>query len=184
MYYFLVVYIPDKVRFLFNSGTLPGLPYCALTNTEAYQWVWNHTDMVFLWIFKAWKPIFLNNINEYSSFPACNVKWLGLRGDDLQLIPQSAFQELKPRDLQIAKSLLSSKFFQVRMLYSSTSRVCSVSKKRIIQIEHSHTNLHSIRLHRQCVIKWFHLATDKIMKFSASCKATWYHVGSDQNWLS
>uniref|UniRef100_M8BEM5 DNA topoisomerase (ATP-hydrolyzing) n=1 Tax=Aegilops tauschii TaxID=37682 RepID=M8BEM5_AEGTA len=43
---------------------------------------------------------------------ACNVKWLGLRGDDLQLIPQSAFQELKPRDLQIAKSLLSSKFLQ------------------------------------------------------------------------
>ncbi|OEL19619.1 Meiotic recombination protein SPO11-2 [Dichanthelium oligosanthes] len=43
---------------------------------------------------------------------ACNVKWLGLRGDDLQLIPESAFQELKPRDLQIAKSLLSSKFLQ------------------------------------------------------------------------
>uniref|UniRef100_A0A0E0EI30 DNA topoisomerase (ATP-hydrolyzing) n=1 Tax=Oryza meridionalis TaxID=40149 RepID=A0A0E0EI30_9ORYZ len=43
---------------------------------------------------------------------ACNVKWLGLRGDDLQLIPQSAYQELKPRDLQIAKSLLSSKFLQ------------------------------------------------------------------------
>ncbi|TVU42861.1 hypothetical protein EJB05_09284, partial [Eragrostis curvula] len=43
---------------------------------------------------------------------ACNVKWLGLRGDDLQLIPESALQELKPRDLQIAKSLLSSKFLQ------------------------------------------------------------------------
>lgn len=36
-----------------------------------------------------------------------------MRGDDLQLIPESAFQELKPRDLQIAKGLLSSKFLQV-----------------------------------------------------------------------
>uniref|UniRef100_A0A0D9X4K8 DNA topoisomerase (ATP-hydrolyzing) n=1 Tax=Leersia perrieri TaxID=77586 RepID=A0A0D9X4K8_9ORYZ len=43
---------------------------------------------------------------------ACNVKWIGLRGDDLQLIHQSAYQELKPRDLQIAKSLLSSKFLE------------------------------------------------------------------------
>ncbi|XP_072964701.1 meiotic recombination protein SPO11-2 isoform X1 [Typha angustifolia] len=43
---------------------------------------------------------------------ACNVKWLGLREDDLQLIPQSSLLELKPRDLQIAKSLLSSKLLQ------------------------------------------------------------------------
>jgi hypothetical protein len=50
---------------------------------------------------------------SYSPFSACNVKWLGMRGDDLQLIPESAFQVLKPRDLQIAKSLLSSKFLQV-----------------------------------------------------------------------
>jgi hypothetical protein len=64
--------------------------------------------------------------NEYSSLPACNVKWLGLRGDDLQLIPQSAFQELKPRDLQIAKSLLSSKFLQVRLLFlNSTEYACA-----------------------------------------------------------
>lgn len=43
---------------------------------------------------------------------ACNVKWLGVRGGDLHLIPEDAFQELKPRDLQIAKSLMSSKFLQ------------------------------------------------------------------------
>ena len=68
-------------------------------------------------IFKALKPIFLNNVNEYTSFSAFNVKLLGLGGDDLQLIPHSAFQELKPRDFQIAKSLLSSKLLQVRMLF-------------------------------------------------------------------
>uniref|UniRef100_A0A0D9X4K9 DNA topoisomerase (ATP-hydrolyzing) n=1 Tax=Leersia perrieri TaxID=77586 RepID=A0A0D9X4K9_9ORYZ len=48
----------------------------------------------------------------YYARTTCNVKWIGLRGDDLQLIHQSAYQELKPRDLQIAKSLLSSKFLE------------------------------------------------------------------------
>ncbi|KAK8964190.1 Meiotic recombination protein SPO11-2 [Platanthera guangdongensis] len=43
---------------------------------------------------------------------ACNVKWLGIRKDDLEMIPQQAFIELKPRDLQIAKSLRSSKMLQ------------------------------------------------------------------------
>jgi meiotic recombination protein SPO11 len=45
-------------------------------------------------------------MNRISRFSACNVKWIGLRGDDLQLIPESALQELKPRDFQIAKGLL------------------------------------------------------------------------------
>lgn len=44
---------------------------------------------------------------------ACNVKWIGLRGDDLNLIPQESLVPLKPKDSQIAKSLLSSKILQV-----------------------------------------------------------------------
>lgn len=44
---------------------------------------------------------------------ACNVKWLGLRGDDLQLIPEHAFIPMKPRDLQVAQSLMSSNMLQV-----------------------------------------------------------------------
>ncbi|XP_017973946.1 PREDICTED: meiotic recombination protein SPO11-2 isoform X2 [Theobroma cacao] len=43
---------------------------------------------------------------------ACNVKWLGLRGDDLQLIPEQSLAPLKPRDLQIAKGLISSVILQ------------------------------------------------------------------------
>lgn len=39
---------------------------------------------------------------------ACNVKWLGMRGDDLELIPEPSLVPLRPRDLQIAKSLNSS----------------------------------------------------------------------------
>ncbi|KAI3772306.1 hypothetical protein L6452_03488 [Arctium lappa] len=39
---------------------------------------------------------------------ACNIKWLGLREDDLELMPEESFIELKPKDMQIAKSLTSS----------------------------------------------------------------------------
>lgn len=43
---------------------------------------------------------------------ACNVKWVGLRGDDLNLIPEESLVPLKAKDSQIAKSLLSSKILQ------------------------------------------------------------------------
>ncbi|PHT92341.1 Meiotic recombination protein SPO11-2 [Capsicum annuum] len=44
---------------------------------------------------------------------ACNIKWLGLRKDDInQLIPEECLVPLKPRDLQIAKSLMSSEILQ------------------------------------------------------------------------
>ncbi|RZC57194.1 hypothetical protein C5167_004497 [Papaver somniferum] len=43
---------------------------------------------------------------------ACNVKWLGVRGNDLQLIPEESYVPLKPRDLQIAKSLMSCDMLQ------------------------------------------------------------------------
>ncbi|KAL9328729.1 hypothetical protein ACSQ67_003732 [Phaseolus vulgaris] len=43
---------------------------------------------------------------------ACNVKWLGLRGNDLPLLPDQSFVPLKPKDLQIAQSLMSSGILQ------------------------------------------------------------------------
>ncbi|XP_014619258.1 meiotic recombination protein SPO11-2 isoform X2 [Glycine soja] len=43
---------------------------------------------------------------------ACNVKWLGLRGHDLPLLPNQSFVPLKPKDLQIAQSLMSSGILQ------------------------------------------------------------------------
>jgi hypothetical protein len=110
----------------------------------------NGVGIVQIWYFcivKAWKPIFLNYINEYSLFTACNVKWLGLRGDDLQLIPQSAFQELKPRDLQIAKSLLSSKFLQVRLLFLNFSEYAVL---KITYSSHS-TNIQSLQIYMAIV---------------------------------
>ncbi|CAA3024985.1 meiotic recombination SPO11-2 [Olea europaea subsp. europaea] len=43
----------------------------------------------------------------------CNVRWLGLRKDDIeQLVPEESLLPLKPRDLQIAKSLVSSEILQ------------------------------------------------------------------------
>jgi hypothetical protein len=64
----------------------------------------------------CYAPLSRNDNKCQSGFflsEACNVKWLGLRGDDLQLIPEESLVSLKPRDLQIAKSLMSSETLQV-----------------------------------------------------------------------
>lgn len=44
---------------------------------------------------------------------ACNVKWLGMRADDIELLPAEALVPLKPKDIQIAKGLMSSDMLQV-----------------------------------------------------------------------
>lgn len=60
-----------------------------------------------------------NLLNTYLCFLlcschlACNVKWLGVRKHDLELVPEQSFIPLKPRDLQIAKSLASSEILPV-----------------------------------------------------------------------
>jgi len=95
---------PDiATRFILHrlSQTFPNMPIFALVD-------WNPAGLAILCTYKYGSISMGLESYRY----ACNVKWLGLRGDDLQLIPESAFQELKPRDSQIAKSLLSSKFLQ------------------------------------------------------------------------
>ncbi|CAL5008342.1 unnamed protein product [Urochloa decumbens] len=95
---------PDlATRFILHrlSQTFPNTPIFALVD-------WNPAGLAILCTYKYGSISMGLESYRY----ACNVKWLGLRGEDLQLIPESAFQELKPRDLQIAKSLLSSKFLQ------------------------------------------------------------------------
>jgi len=54
---------------------------------------------------------------------ACNVRWLGVRGDDLQLIPVESMAPLKPKDLQIAKSLISLKILPVSGKSDKTQEV-------------------------------------------------------------
>ncbi|XP_062194845.1 meiotic recombination protein SPO11-2 isoform X2 [Phragmites australis] len=95
---------PDlATRFFLHrlSQTFPNMPIFALVD-------WNPAGLAILCTYKYGSISMGLESYRY----ACNVKWLGLRGDDLQLIAESALQELKPRDLQIAKSLLSSKFLQ------------------------------------------------------------------------
>jgi len=95
---------PDiATRFILHrlSQTFPNMPIFALVD-------WNPAGLAILCTYKYGSISMGLESYRY----ACNVKWLGLRGDDLQLIPESAFQELKPRDSHIAKSLLSSKFLQ------------------------------------------------------------------------
>ncbi|CAD6266139.1 unnamed protein product [Miscanthus lutarioriparius] len=95
---------PDiATRFILHrlSQTFPNMPIFALVD-------WNPAGLAIMCTYKYGSISMGLESYRY----ACNVKWLGMRGDDLQLIPESAFQVLKPRDLQIAKSLLSSKFLQ------------------------------------------------------------------------
>ncbi|KAJ7010580.1 meiotic recombination protein SPO11-2 [Populus alba x Populus x berolinensis] len=95
---------PDiATRFLLHrmSRTFPELPIMALVD-------WNPAGLAILCTFKFGSIGMGLEAYRY----ACNVKWLGLRGDDLQLIPEESLVSLKPRDLQIAKSLMSSETLQ------------------------------------------------------------------------
>ncbi|KAF3965714.1 hypothetical protein CMV_010122 [Castanea mollissima] len=95
---------PDiATRFLLHrlSRAFPDLPILALVD-------WNPAGLGILCTFKFGSIGMGLEAYRY----ACNVKWLGLRGDDLQLIPEQSMVPLKQRDLQIATSLMSSEILQ------------------------------------------------------------------------
>lgn len=95
---------PDiATRFILHklSSTFPHLPILALVD-------WNPAGLAILCTFKYGSIGMGLEAYRY----ACNVKWLGLRGDDLQLIPEESFVPLKLKDNQIAKSLISSEVIQ------------------------------------------------------------------------
>ncbi|CAM8953715.1 unnamed protein product [Rhodiola kirilowii] len=83
------------------SRAFPELPILALVD-------WNPAGLAILCTFKYGSLGMGLEAYRY----ACNVKWLGLRGDDLSLIPEESLMPLKPRDLLVAKSLTSSKTIQ------------------------------------------------------------------------
>ncbi|KAL8112526.1 meiotic recombination protein SPO11-2 [Apium graveolens] len=95
---------PDiATRFLLHriSRSFPDLPILGLVD-------WNPAGLAILCTFKYGSIGMGLEAYRY----ACNVKWLGLRKDDLELIPEESYIPLKPRDLQIAKSLISSDILQ------------------------------------------------------------------------
>ncbi|CAN1778282.1 Meiotic recombination protein SPO11-2 [Linum perenne] len=95
---------PDMAtRFLLHrmSRAFPHLPIFALVD-------WNPAGLAILSTFKHGSIAMGLEAYRY----ACNVRWLGVRGDDLQFIPEEALVPLKPRDIQIAKSLMSSEILQ------------------------------------------------------------------------
>ncbi|CAL5437545.1 unnamed protein product [Camellia sinensis] len=95
---------PDiATRFLLHriSKTFPDLPIFGLVD-------WNPAGLAILCTFKFGSIGMGLEAYRY----ACNVKWLGLRRDDLELIPEQSFMPLKPKDVQIAKSLASSEILQ------------------------------------------------------------------------
>ncbi|WVZ94999.1 hypothetical protein U9M48_040814 [Paspalum notatum var. saurae] len=115
-------------RFILHrlSQTFSNMPIFALVD-------WNPAGLAILCTYKYGSISMGLESYRY----ACNVKWLGLRGDDLPLIPESAFQELKPRDSQIAKSLLSSKFLQDRHRAELTLMV-DMGRRAEIEALYSH----------------------------------------------
>ncbi|XP_026379850.1 meiotic recombination protein SPO11-2-like [Papaver somniferum] len=95
---------PDiATRFLLHrlSRAFPNLPIFALVD-------WNPAGLAILGTYKFGSIGMGLEAYKY----ACNVKWLGVRGNDLQLIPEESYVPLKPRDLQIAKSLMSCDMLQ------------------------------------------------------------------------
>ncbi|KAI3522596.1 hypothetical protein L1887_00505 [Cichorium endivia] len=95
---------PDlATRFLLHrmSQAFPEMPIFGLVD-------WNPAGLAILCTFKYGSIGMGLEAYRY----ACNIKWLGLRKDDLELIPQESFIPLKPKDLQIAKSLTSSEILQ------------------------------------------------------------------------
>ncbi|XP_068653134.1 meiotic recombination protein SPO11-2 isoform X2 [Aristolochia californica] len=95
---------PDMAtRFLLHqmSRCFPDLPILALVD-------WNPAGLAILCTYKYGSTGMGLEAYKY----ACNVRWLGLHGDDLELVHESSFIPLKQRDLQIAKSLQSSEVLQ------------------------------------------------------------------------
>ncbi|PIA38744.1 hypothetical protein AQUCO_02700150v1 [Aquilegia coerulea] len=95
---------PDiATRFLLHkiSRNYPNLPILGLVD-------WNPAGLSILCTFKYGSIGMGLEAYKY----ACDVKWLGLRGDDLQLIPEESLVPLKQRDLQIAKSLMNAEILQ------------------------------------------------------------------------
>ncbi|PIN07896.1 Catalytic subunit of the meiotic double strand break transesterase [Handroanthus impetiginosus] len=92
---------PDiGTRFLLHrmSREFPELPILGLVD-------WNPAGLAILCTFKFGSIAMGLEAYRY----ACDVKWLGLRKDDIeQLVPEESLIPLKPRDHQIAKSLASS----------------------------------------------------------------------------
>ncbi|KAK6137426.1 hypothetical protein DH2020_028849 [Rehmannia glutinosa] len=87
------------------SREFPELPILGLVD-------WNPAGLAILCTFKFGSVAMGLEAYRY----ACNVKWLGLRKDDIeQLIPEESLVPLKPRDHQIAKSLGSSEILQVNV---------------------------------------------------------------------
>ncbi|KAK6158278.1 hypothetical protein DH2020_005592 [Rehmannia glutinosa] len=87
------------------SREFPELPILGLVD-------WNPAGLAILCTFKFGSVAMGLEAYRY----ACNVKWLGLRKDDIeQLILEESLVPLKPRDHQIAKSLGSSEILQVNV---------------------------------------------------------------------
>ncbi|GFP88935.1 meiotic recombination protein spo11-2 [Phtheirospermum japonicum] len=94
--------MPNRLFLHRMSREFPQLPILGLVD-------WNPAGLAILCTFKFGSVAMGLEAYRY----ACNVKWLGLRKDDIErFVPEESLVPLKPRDHQIAKSLGSSEILQ------------------------------------------------------------------------
>ncbi|KAJ7553111.1 hypothetical protein O6H91_06G084500 [Diphasiastrum complanatum] len=69
----------------------------------------------------------------------CDVKWLGLRGEDIELLPKEALIEFSHKDHQLARSLLASKMLENREAYKlEVGKMMEMSKRAEIEALYAH----------------------------------------------
>ncbi|KAL6549923.1 hypothetical protein OROMI_020411 [Orobanche minor] len=94
--------MPNRLLLHQMSREFPELPILGIVD-------WNPAGLAILCTFKYGSVTMGLEAYRY----ACNIKWLGLRKDDIeQFVPEESLIPLKPRDHQIAKSLASSEILQ------------------------------------------------------------------------
>ncbi|KAI3860142.1 hypothetical protein MKX03_037101, partial [Papaver bracteatum] len=114
-------YIDIATRFILHrlSRAFPHFPIFSLVD-------WNPAWLDILGTFKFGSIGMGLEAYKYD----CNVKWLGSPGNDLQLIPEESYVPLKPRDLQIAKSLMSCDMLQVNKKFMHPLGFIAYFKRR------------------------------------------------------
>ena len=95
-----------------------GNPFCFFLKKN------NNNNFLSLFPYILVELLNLTMSNTFLNVLACNVKWLGLRGEDLQLILAESLVPLKPKDLQIAKSLVATDILQVFIYLEGQNLKC------------------------------------------------------------
>ncbi|KAJ7553112.1 hypothetical protein O6H91_06G084500 [Diphasiastrum complanatum] len=106
----------------------PGMPILALVD-------WNPAGLAIICTYKFGSTRMGLEAPRY----VCDVKWLGLRGEDIELLPKEALIEFSHKDHQLARSLLASKMLENREAYKlEVGKMMEMSKRAEIEALYAH----------------------------------------------